>query len=121
VSPLREKLIKKNPRYGSEESHRLTWKNVGYFTGFGSGRLDVRKGKLVLAYQRHKAMPESSTLVRIIDEKMKTVGQPFQTGVRGDSGVILFVDVPAKIYSKLLRSVLPGKKLKNDEKHACHD
>jgi len=66
-------------------------------------------------------MPQSSTLIRIIDEKMKTVGQPFQTGVRGDNGVILFVDVPAKIYSKLLRSVLPGKKLKNDKKHACHD
>ena len=83
--------------------------------------MDVKKGKLVLAYQRHQAMPESIALSRIIDEKMKTVGQPFQTGVRGDNGLILFVDVLAKIYSKLLRPILPGKKLKNDEKHACHD
>lgn len=91
------------------------------FHRFWIRTVGCQKGKLVLAYQLHKAMPQRSSLIRIIGEELKTVVQPFQTGVRGDSGVILFVDVLAKIYPKLLRSILPGKELKNDKKHARDD
>jgi hypothetical protein len=39
-----------------------------YFHRFGSGRLDVKKGKLVLAYQHYKARQEMTTVIFI---KMK--------------------------------------------------
>jgi hypothetical protein len=37
----------------------------GYFTGFGSGRLDVKRGQLVLAYQHFKAKQEMLELLKL--------------------------------------------------------
>ncbi|HEV8504216.1 MAG TPA: hypothetical protein VGQ53_02410 [Chitinophagaceae bacterium] len=59
-----DRAYKKNPRWAARNSIGLHGR-LGYFTGFGSGRLDVKGGQLVLPYQHFKAKPQMIELFKL--------------------------------------------------------